>query len=203
MIIDSQQATHVHPVAYKITKELKVNRLGQVPKLIWFTGLSGSGKSTLANQLEVRLFEKGYLTSVLDGDGIRSGLNKDLGFSQEDRVENMRRIGEVAKLMLESGLVVISAFISPYHADRKMISQLVGEDNFLEVFVDCPLEVCEQRDVKGLYQKARAGIIRNFTGIDAPYEPPIAPLVHIFTDKESVEDSLSKVLEKVIDQLRL
>lgn len=203
MISDPNQERHLHPVTNKITKKLKANRLNQVPKLVWFTGLSGSGKSTLANLLETRLFEEGFLTCVLDGDMIRTGLNKDLGFSKEDRLENIRRIGEVSKLMMDSGLVVISAFISPFQADRKMIAQMVGDENFLEVFVDCPLEVCEHRDVKGLYQKARAGVIRDFTGIDSPYEPPVKPRVQVYSDKEELEESLEKILQVVLPDLKL
>ncbi len=185
---------HIHPTVFKISKQLRVERLNQKPKLIWFTGLSGSGKSTLANAVEFQLFEDGFLTYLLDGDNIRTGLNKDLGFSDEDRVENIRRIAEVAKLMMDAGLVVVSAFISPFRAERQMIADLVGPENFLEVYVDCPLEVCEQRDVKGLYKKARAGVIRNFTGIDSPYEAPISPAVHIHSDKEELKNSVKKVI---------
>jgi adenylylsulfate kinase len=189
--------THIHPNTFKVSKESKINRLNQNPRLIWFTGLSGSGKSTLANYLEISLFENGFVTCILDGDNIRAGLNKDLGFSKEDRVENIRRIAEVAKLMMDSGLLVISAFISPFREERAMVEALVGEENFLEIFVDCPLEICEQRDVKGLYQKARNGIIRNFTGIDSPYEAPLNPSVHIYSDREDPQESIRKILESI------
>jgi bifunctional enzyme CysN/CysC len=142
---------------------------------MWFTGLSGSGKSTLANALEVELHGRGLRTYVLDGDNIRQGLNKDLGFTEADRVENIRRIAEVAKLMMDAGLVVMTAFISPFRRERDMARELVGAENFVEVYVSTPLEVCEQRDVKGLYRKARAGQIPNMTGINSPYEPPEHP----------------------------
>lgn len=194
--------TSIYPNTFNVSKELKINRLNQNPKLIWFTGLSGSGKSTLANFLEIKLFEQGFITSILDGDNIRSGLNKDLGFSKEDRVENIRRIAEVAKLMMDSGLIVISAFISPFRDERTMVEALVGRENFIEIFVDCPLEICEQRDVKGLYQKARNGIIKNFTGIDSPYEPPINPSVYINSDRESPSESIHKILEYIFIQIK-
>lgn len=188
---------HIHPTVFKVSGEQRKKRLKQTPKLIWFTGLSGSGKSTLANAVESQLFEDGYMTYLLDGDNIRTGLNKDLGFSDEDRIENIRRIAEVAKLMMDAGLLVVSAFISPFREEREMIAELVGKDNFLEVFVDCPLEVCEQRDVKGLYAKARKGIIKNFTGIDSPYEKPIEPAVHIFSDQEELPNSVIKVIKTI------
>ncbi|MBN3518836.1 adenylyl-sulfate kinase [Algoriphagus lutimaris] len=188
---------NIHPTLFKITGQQRKERLKQQPKLIWFTGLSGSGKSTLANAVETQLFEDGFMTYLLDGDNIRTGLNKDLGFSDEDRVENIRRIAEVAKLMMDAGLLVVSAFISPFRVEREMISNLVGEENFLEVFVDCPIEVCEQRDVKGLYAKARKGIIKNFTGIDSPYEKPLKPSVHIHSDQEELRDSVLKVIKTI------
>lgn len=188
---------HIHPTVFKVSSIQRKERLKQSPKLIWFTGLSGSGKSTLANAVETQLFEEGYLTYLLDGDNIRTGLNKDLGFSDSDRIENIRRIAEVAKLMMDAGLLVVSAFISPFREERAMIAELVGEENFLEVFVDCPIEVCEQRDVKGLYAKARKGIIKNFTGIDSPYEAPLNPTVHIFSDKEELADSVKKVIKSI------
>ncbi|SHO59405.1 adenylyl-sulfate kinase [Algoriphagus zhangzhouensis] len=188
---------HIHPTVFKVSRKQRQSRLKQSPKLIWFTGLSGSGKSTVANAVESQLFEYGYMTYLLDGDNIRTGLNKDLGFSDEDRIENIRRIAEVAKLMMDAGLLVVSAFISPFRDERKMVADLVGEENFLEVFVDCPIEVCEQRDVKGLYAKARKGIIKNFTGIDSPYEAPIKPAVHIHSDKEELTSSVQKVIQTI------
>ncbi len=169
--------------------------LSQRPLLIWFTGLSGSGKSTLAVQLEAQLHAAGYKTYLLDGDNVRTGLNSDLDFTETGRVENIRRIGEVSRLMLDAGIVVLSAFISPFQADREQVKNIVGAAQYCEVFVDAPLEVCEQRDVKGLYKKARGGEVKNFTGIDSPYEIPQAPDVHIATDKLSVEESLQRLLE--------
>lgn len=190
-------ATNIHFQKVKVDQQKRIEKLGQKPKLIWFTGLSGSGKSTLANSVEYSLFEMGYKTYLLDGDNIRSGLNKDLSFTKEGRVENIRRIGEVGKLMLDAGLIVISAFISPYRKDRSMVADLIGIDNFLEIFVDCPLEICEKRDVKGLYRKARMGEIKDFTGFDSPYEAPENPFLHIHSDKETLDESLKKVIEKV------
>lgn len=192
---------HIHQHLFKVDQSKRISLLKQTPRLIWFTGLSGSGKSTLANATEITLHKLGFATYILDGDNVRSGLNSDLGFSDKDRIENIRRVGEVSKLMLDAGLVVISAFISPFRKEREMIAQLVGEDNFLEVFVDCSLEVCEQRDVKGLYQKARAGIIKNFTGIDSPYESPLAPRVHIQTDKDELQDSLNKIINSILAEI--
>lgn len=189
---------HIHPAVFKISGKQRVERLNQTPKLIWFTGLSGSGKSTLANAVESQLFEDGFMTYLLDGDNIRSGLNKDLGFSDKDRIENIRRIAEVAKLMMDAGLLVVSAFISPFRKEREMIAKMIGEENFIEVFVDCPIEVCEKRDVKGLYQKARKGIIKNFTGIDSPYEKPVNPAVHIHSEYEDLKDSVQKVIQCIL-----
>ncbi len=145
---------------------------GQKPAMLWFTGLSGSGKSTIANLVEKILAAEGKHTYLLDGDNVRHGLNKDLGFTDADRVENIRRVGEVARLFVDSGLIVLTAFISPFRSERRMARDMVGDGEFIEVFVDTPIEVCMQRDPKGLYEKARAGAIKNFTGIDSPYEPP-------------------------------
>lgn len=171
--------------------------MNQRPKLIWFTGLSGSGKSTLAVQLEAALHAKGFKTYLLDGDNIRSGLNQDLSFTDEARVENIRRISEVCKLFLDAGVVLLSAFISPFQADREQVRSIVGAENYIEVFVDAPLEVCEQRDVKGLYKKARAGEVKNFTGISSPYEKPKHPDVVIATDKLSVEEAMEVLVQKI------
>src|SRR5437868_6517026 len=161
---------------------------------VWLTGLSGSGKSTIAVDLEKHLCERGVRTYILDGDNIRHGLNKNLGFSPADRTENIRRIGEVAKLFTEAGMVAITAFISPYRADRDQVRALVPAGDFIEVLVDCPLEVCEQRDVKGLYEKARAGKIPEFTGISAPYEPPLEPEITLRTHELSVTDSVARIV---------
>jgi adenylylsulfate kinase len=175
--------------------------MNQKPKLIWFTGLSGSGKSTLAIQLEAALHAQGFKTYLLDGDNIRSGLNKDLSFTDEARVENIRRISEVCKLFLDAGVVLLSAFISPFQSDRQQVKSIVGEGNYIEVFVDAPLEVCEQRDVKGLYKKARAGEVRNFTGISSPYEKPSHPDVVIPTDKMSVEEAMGVLMKAIVPRI--
>ncbi len=162
--------------------------------VLWFTGLSGSGKSTIAHRVESMLVGQGVFAYVLDGDNIRHGLNNDLGFSPKDREENIRRIGEVTRLFSDSGAVVLSAFISPYRRDRDRVRALLGEGEFVEVFVDTPLEVCEARDPKGLYKKARAGEISNFTGLDAPYEAPESPEVHLETADLGVDDAAAKVV---------
>lgn len=177
--------------------------MNQKPKLIWFTGLSGSGKSTLAVQLEASLHAQGFKTYLLDGDNIRSGLNKDLTFTDDARVENIRRISEVSRLFLDAGVILLSAFISPFQADREQVKRIVGDDNYIEVFVDAPLEVCEQRDVKGLYKKARAGEVPNFTGISSPYERPSHPDVVISTDKMSVEESIEVLMKAIVPKISM
>ncbi|MDN3669271.1 adenylyl-sulfate kinase [Echinicola jeungdonensis] len=199
--MSKNQVNNVFHQDFKIKPIDRQKRLNQKPLLIWFTGLSGSGKSTLANGTEQRLFQNGYHTFLLDGDNIRKGLNKDLGFEKEDRNENLRRIAEVAKLMMEAGLIVVAAFISPYRKEREMIKELVGEDRFLEIFVDCPLEECEERDVKGLYQKARKGLIKNFTGIDAPYEAPQKPFLQLPTSDWSKEECLDKIIGSIKEKI--
>jgi adenylylsulfate kinase len=163
--------------------------------LVWFTGLSASGKSTIAHHLEKELFERGVRSYVLDGDNVRHGINSNLGFSREDRHENLRRIAEVCKLMVDSGVVVLAAFISPYHEDRQFVREVVGKGDFVEVYVQCPVEVCEQRDPKGLYKKARAGEIKNYTGINAPYEEPRDPDIILDTTEFNVDDAVQKVLQ--------
>ncbi len=163
--------------------------------IIWLTGLSGSGKTTLARELEKILFQRGYQVAVLDGDNIRHGLNSDLGFSIEDRAENIRRVGEVAKLMMNSGLITIAAFISPYCGDRDRIRNIVDDGDFIEVYLRCPVTECERRDVKGLYKKARAGLIKNFTGIDDPYEEPLNAEIVIDTENMTVKKSVDKILQ--------
>lgn len=180
-----------------LSKEERSTLKQQRSAILWFTGFSGSGKSTVANALEQALFQRGYHTYLLDGDNVRHGLNKNLGFSAEDREENIRRIGEVAKLFVDSGVIVLTAFISPYRHDRRLVRDLVGEGEFIEVFVDTPLEVCESRDPKGLYKKARAGEIKHFTGIDDPYEIPEHPEITLHTDKQSVEESVVQILEEL------
>jgi len=162
--------------------------------VLWFTGLSGSGKSTLAHALEEKLFQKGCRTFVLDGDNIRHGLNSNLDFSESDRTENIRRISEVSKLMLESGLIVMTAFISPFNRDRNEARKLISNDDFIEIYCKASLEVCEARDVKGLYKRARAGEIKNYTGIDSPYEEPENPELTLNTNDETLDNSVSKIL---------
>jgi len=168
---------------------------GQRGVTVWLTGLSGSGKSTIAIGAEHALVERGHLAFVLDGDNIRHGLNRNLGFSPEDRTENIRRIGEVAKLFTEAGVIVFTSFISPYRADRDAVRALLGDGDFVEVFVDASLDTCEQRDVKGLYQKARAGEIPEFTGISAPYEAPERPELVLDTNRQSVQESVERLIE--------
>lgn len=177
-----------------ITKEDRERLNGHKAVVLWFTGLSGSGKSTLAHAVEQALYDKGCRTIVLDGDNIRHGLNKNLGFSPEDREENIRRIGEVARLFTQAGVIALTAFISPYRADRDNARELLNDGEFVEVYLKCAIDVCESRDVKGLYKKARAGEIKEFTGISAPYEEPLNPELVIDTAAETLEESTRKVL---------
>jgi len=194
---------HIYPIKTKVSLEQREALMNQHATLIWFTGLSGSGKSTLAVQLEAQLHALGYKTYLLDGDNIRAGLNKDLTFTDEGRVENIRRIGEVSKLMLDAGIIVLSAFISPFNADREQVKNIVGAAHYVEVFVDAPIEVCEQRDVKGLYKKARAGEVKNFTGIDSPYEAPEHADIHIPTHELPIEQSIEKLLNYLLPKIFL
>ncbi len=191
----SKDAPHLVWHAHKVTRQERATQKRQKPCIVWLTGLSGSGKSTLANALEGELYASGHHSYLLDGDNIRMGLNKGLGFSDADRVENIRRIGEVAKLFVDAGLIAITAFISPFRADRDMVRALVGPDEFFEVYVKAPLEVCEQRDPKGMYKKARAGVIKQFTGIDSPYEEPLNPELVIDTAAQDLEHSTRQLLE--------
>jgi adenylyl-sulfate kinase len=191
----SKDAPHLVWHAHKVTRQERATQKRQKPCIVWLTGLSGSGKSTLANALEGELYAAGHHSYLLDGDNIRMGLNKGLGFSDADRVENIRRIGEVAKLFVDAGLIAITAFISPFRADRDMVRALVGPDEFFEVYVKAPLEVCEQRDPKGMYKKARAGVIKQFTGIDSPYEEPLKPELVIDTAGHDLEQSTRQLLE--------
>lgn len=195
-----QKATNIVWHGGEIAKKDRENLLKQRGVVLWFTGLSGSGKSTLARAVEKRLFEANHLNYVLDGDNIRFGLNKNLGFSPEDRTENIRRIGEVAKLFADAGVIVLTAFISPYKEDRNAARALLPDGEFIEVFVDCPVEECEKRDVKGLYKKARAGEIKEFTGISAPYEAPDSPELVIETAKFSIEEAADIVLKYLSDR---
>ena len=189
-----QKATNIVWHQGAITREDRQQLNGHRGCTVWLTGLSGSGKSTIAVALEKRLLERGVRTYILDGDNIRHGLNKNLGFSPEDRTENIRRIGEVARLFTDAGMVALTAFISPYRADRDQVRSLMAAGDFVEVFVDCPVDVCEQRDVKGLYKKARAGEIKEFTGVSAPYEAPLRPELTIDTSGQSVEESAKQIL---------
>lgn len=173
---------------------------GHRSAIVWFTGLPGSGKSTLASRLEERLFGRGVRTFVIDGDNVRAGLNKDLGFSAEDREENIRRIGEVAKLFVEAGVMVMTAFISPYRKDREFVRNLVGEGEFIEVYVKCPLGICEQRDVKGHYKMARQGILKHFTGVDDPYEEPERPERVIETDQMTVDEGVEHIIRHLAEK---
>jgi adenylyl-sulfate kinase len=192
---------HIIPQEFQIDQRQRSSIKGHRPLLVWFTGLSGSGKSTLANALERALFEKKVHTYLLDGDNVRAGLNKNLSFSPEDRTENIRRIAEVGKLMLDAGLVVLASFVSPYREDRENVKRIVGYQNVVEVFVNTPITECERRDVKGLYAKARAGEIKNFTGVNAPYEAPMAPDIEIDTTKVSVEEAVAVILEFIAKKI--
>ena len=193
-----RRAQNVHWQAIDISREAHARQKGQSPKLLWFTGLSGSGKSTIANLVEKKLFALGRHSFLLDGDNVRHGLNKDLGFTDADRIENIRRVGEVAKLMTDAGLIVLTAFISPFRAERDMVRALMPVGDFIEIFVDTPLAEAEMRDVKGLYKKARSGALKNFTGIDSPYEQPEAPEMRIDTTKMSPEQAAEAIVERVI-----
>lgn len=188
---------------FTIKKEDRLILNNQNAFLIWFTGLSGSGKSTIANALEKALYSKGIRTYSLDGDNIRQGINSNLSFSPEDRSENIRRIGEIANLMVDAGLVVLASFVSPYREDRERVKSIVGFDNFVEVFVNTPIEECERRDVKGLYAKARKGEIENFTGVNAPYEAPLNPDIEVLTTHATVDEIVDKVYEKIKDKIKL
>lgn len=193
---------HIIPHNHHIDIKDRVRMNGHQSFVIWFIGLSGSGKSTLASMLEKRLYETGHHTYILDGDNIRSGLNKDLDFSESARRENIRRIGEVSKLMVDAGMITITAFISPFEEERRMVKELLGADKYVEVFVDCPIEECEKRDVKGLYAKARRGEISNFTGISSPFEEPENPDVSVPTHKISVEEGVDMILDTIKDKLK-
>jgi len=181
-----------------ITKEDRAKQTQQKPCILWFTGLSGSGKSTIANALEEMLYYNANFTYLLDGDNIRHGLNHDLDFDDASRVENIRRVGEVAKLFVDSGQIVLSAFISPFISDREIVKSLVKEEEFIEIFIDTPLEVCEKRDPKGLYKKVRLGEIKNFTGIDSPYEIPSKPTIHIKNSELSIEEACKEIINYLI-----
>lgn len=185
---------------YQVAKKSRAILKKQTPCIVWLTGLSGSGKSTIAGLVEQKLFELGCHTYLLDGDNVRHGINQDLGFSDSDRVENIRRVGEMAKLFADAGIIVLTAFISPFKADRQMVRELVDEGEFIEVFMDASLETCEKRDPKGLYKKARAGQIKNFTGIDSEYQKPENPEVSIPSSELSIEESADLVVDYLLEQ---
>lgn len=195
-------ANNLHPVFDQImTREDKENLLRQRSKVLWFTGLSGAGKTTLAKELEKRLHNNGYLSQVLDGDNIRTGINSNLGFTDTDRTENIRRIAEVSKLLIQSGVITINSFISPTSDIRHMAMNVIGKEDFIEIFVYAPLEVCEQRDVKGLYKKARAGKIKNFTGIDAPFEAPQNPDLKVDTSVLTIEECIEQIIKVILPKI--
>lgn len=187
---------------YSVTRQEREKSNNQNSFLIWFTGLSGSGKSTLANALELKLHKEGIKTYALDGDNIRKGINNDLSFSPEDRTENIRRIAEIANLFVDAGVVVLAAFVSPYKKDRKKIENIVGKDNFVEIFVNTSLQECENRDIKGLYKKARKGEIKDFTGINAPYEAPENPNIEIITDNKTIEESVDFIYNLIKNKIK-
>jgi len=197
-------AKHIYPVFDRIyDRKVKEEILRQSAKVIWFTGLSGSGKTTLASNLEKELFFRRFFCQVLDGDNIRSGINNNLGFSEIDRLENIRRIAEVSKLLINTGMITICSFISPTEEIRHMARNIIGENDFIEIFLNTPLEICEQRDTKGLYKKARAGEIKDFTGISSPFEAPKHPDLEINTSITSVKDSVELIFNTIIDRITL
>lgn len=197
-----ENPNNIYPIFDRmLTRADKEELLNQHSVMIWFTGLSGSGKSTIAIALERELQKRGLLCRILDGDNIRSGINNNLGFSEEDRIENIRRIAEIGKLFVDTGIITIAAFISPNNDLREMAANIIGKDNFLEVFISTPLEECERRDVKGLYAKARRGEIKNFTGISAPFEAPENPALSLDTSVLSVEESVNRLLELILPKV--
>ena len=198
-----EKDNHIYPIFDRmLSREDKENLLHQRGLMIWFTGLSGSGKSTIAIALERELHQRGILCRILDGDNIRSGINNNLGFTEADRVENIRRIAEVSKLFIDTGIVTLAAFISPNNDIREMAAGIIGKDDFLEIYVSTPIEECERRDVKGLYAKARRGEIKNFTGISAPFEAPVQPALKLDTSVLSLEESVNQLLELVLPRIQ-
>lgn len=199
----TENENHIYPIFDRmLTRQDKESLLRQHGVMVWFTGLSGSGKSTIAIALERELHKRGLLCRILDGDNIRSGINNNLGFSEADRVENIRRIAEVSKLFIDTGIVTIAAFISPNNDIREMAANIIGKEDFLEIYVSTPLEECERRDVKGLYAKARRGEIKNFTGISAPFEAPVHPVLTLDTSLLSLEESVNRLLELVLPRIQ-
>ncbi|QYA26023.1 adenylyl-sulfate kinase [Gramella sp. MT6] len=194
---------NIVPHTFQVERKDRNKLKGHKSFVVWFTGLSGSGKSTLANMVEKRLYDNGVHTFTLDGDNVRGGLNNNLGFSREDRSENLRRIAEVAKLFIDSGSLVIGSFISPLKSDRDSVKKIIGENDFVEIYVNTPIEICESRDVKGLYKKARAGEIKNFTGIDAPYEEPEFPDIEVKTNLEEADASVKRIFDYLKNKLEI
>ncbi|RKU71180.1 adenylyl-sulfate kinase [Parabacteroides sp. AF17-3] len=202
--MNNTQPNNIYPIFDRMLgREDKEVLLKQRSVMVWFTGLSGSGKSTIAIALERELHKRGLLCRILDGDNIRSGINNNLGFSAEDRVENIRRIAEVSKLFIDTGVITIAAFISPNNELREMASTIIGKDNFLEIYVNTPIEECERRDVKGLYAKARKGEIKDFTGVSAPFEAPEHPALSLDTSVLSLEESVNKLLELILPKVKV
>lgn len=202
--MEQHKATNIHPIFDRLLQRTDKEQLLQQRSLVlWMSGLSGSGKSTIAQALERRLHNAGYYTQVLDGDNLRTGINNNLGFSEADRHENIRRVGEIARLMVQNGAICICTFVSPTVAIRHIARQIIGNDDFCEVYINAPLEVCEARDVKGLYKKARAGEIKHFTGIDAPFEPPTHPQITIHTDQLSIEQSVDAIMDYLESRIAL
>lgn len=198
-----EETTHIYPIFDKMLgRSDKEQLLNQRGVMIWFTGLSGSGKSTLAIAMERELQKRGLLCRILDGDNIRSGINNNLGFSEADRMENIRRIAEIGKLFVDTGIITLAAFISPNNDMREMAANIIGKQDFMEIYISTPLEECERRDVKGLYAKARRGGIKNFTGISAPFEVPAHPALSLDTSKLSVEESVNKLLELILPKVK-
>jgi len=198
-----KEKLHIIAQNFNINKHNRQQLKGHLSCVIWFTGLSGSGKSTLANEVELALYKAGINTFILDGDNLRNGLNNDLTFTHADRAENIRRAAEVSKILINAGIVVLSTFISPFEKDRELAKMIIGNENFIEVFVDCPIEECEQRDVKGLYKKARLGEITNFTGISSPFETPTNPNITVYTAVNSITHCCNKILEHCLPKIKL
>lgn len=196
------KSNNIHPTFDEIlSREDKEKLLGQRSIVIWITGLSGSGKTTIAKGLEMELHKRGFLTKLLDGDNVRTGINNNLKFTDADRKENIRRIAEVSKLFMIGGVILINCFISPTKEIRDQARNIIGEDNFFEIYTNTPIEVCEQRDIKGLYAKARAGLIKNFTGVDSPYEEPVSPDVELKTEEISIEESVQKIIDVLLPRI--
>ena len=200
----SSNPNNIYPVFDQILQRKdKELLLRQKSRVIWMTGLSGSGKTTIALALEKRLHAKGFLTQILDGDNVRAGINNNLGFSEDDRIENIRRIAEISKLYLNSGIITINCFVSPTVEMRENAKKIIGKDDFIEIFVNTPIEICEERDVKGLYKRARAGEIKNFTGIGSSFEEPLNPFLNLKTAHQSVEESVNEVLQKILSTITI